>query len=186
MSAKRPKFQELKSKSESKEKPQSIARTAQPGNVILPRAIFYRTDLELSERMVAGWLYDHIKLGTNIATGSQDTIATQLGLNKRTVIRALDVLWEKNIIIFIEKHTKLNGYYLSYGMRLFPSEEPRKRSRPRSTKVVDNINKPNPKTSTEDKPKLSAADPNCQYCFGSGWHRLPDRQGTQVCRCRNT
>lgn len=183
MSEKRPKFQELKIKPENKDKPQSIARTAQPGNVMLPRAVFYRTDLQPTERLVAGWLYDHMKPGTNIATGSQDTIATELGIGKRTVIKALDTLWDKHIIISIDKNPKLNGYYLSYGMRLFPSEETRKRSRPRSTKVVGNIEKP--KTVTEEKPKVSAADPNCQYCYGSGWHILPNRQGTKVCRCRN-
>lgn len=182
MSEKRPKFQELKSKSENKDKPQSIARSAQPGNVMLPRGVFYRTDLQPTERLVAGWLYDHMKPGSNIATGSQDTIAGELGLNERTVRRALDTLWDKHIIISIDKNPKLNGYYLSYGMRLFPSEEPRKCSRPRSTKVVGSIEKP--KTVTEEKPKVSTADPNCQYCYGSGWHILPNRQGTKVCRCK--
>jgi hypothetical protein len=181
-SEKRPKFQNLKSTSKTKDKPESIARTAQPGNVMLPRAVFYRTDLQPSERLVAGWLYDHLKPGTNTATGSQDTIALELGLGKRSVIRAIDKLWAKHIIISVEKHLKMNGYYLSYDMRLFPSEESRKRSRPRSTKVIDSSDKP--KSAKNDKTKLSGADPQCQYCYGSGWHILPDRRGTKVCDCR--
>ena len=96
--ASRPKFQNLKSKPKTADKAQSIARTAQPGNVLLPRSVFYRTDLQPSERLVAGWLYDHLKPGTNTATGSQDTIALETGLTRRTVLRALDKLWEKHII----------------------------------------------------------------------------------------
>jgi hypothetical protein len=181
-SEKRPKFQTLKSKSQTKDKPESIARTAQPGNVMLPRAVFYRTDLQPSERIVGGWLYDHLKPGTNTATGSQDTIALETGLAKSTVIRAIDKLWEKHIIISIEKHLKMNGYYLSYDMRLFPSEETRKRARPRSTKTLANSDKP--EVAKNDKAKLSSANPQCQSCYGTGWHILPNKQGTKVCDCR--
>jgi|CXWL01.1.fsa_nt_gi hypothetical protein len=181
-SEKRPKFQNLKSSSKSKDKPESIARTAQPGNVMLPRAVFYRTDLQPSERLVAGWLYDHLKPGTNTATGSQDTIALEMGLAKGTVIKAIDTLWEKHIIISVEKHLKMNGYYLSYDMRLFPSEETRKRSRPRSTKTLTNSDKP--KAAKNDKTKLSSANPQCQSCYGTGWHILPNKQGTKICDCR--
>ena len=181
-SEKRPKFQNLKSSSKSKDKPESIARTAQPGNVMLPRAVFYRTDLQPSERIVGGWLYDHLKPGTNTATGSQDTIALETGLAKSTVIRAIDKLWEKHIIISIEKHLKMNGYYLSYDMRLFPSEETRKRARPRSTKTLANSDKP--EVAKNDKAKLSSANPQCQSCYGTGWHILPNKQGTKVCDCR--
>jgi hypothetical protein len=179
----RPKCQNLKAKSEIKDKPQPIARTAQPGNVMLPRAVFYRTDLHPSERLVAAWLYDHMKPGSNIATGGQDTIALELGINERTVRRALDKLWDKHIIVSIEKNLKLNGYYLSYAMRLFPSEEPRKRSRPRPTnKTSDNSDKPT--VAKEEKTKLSIANTECQYCYGSGWYILPNRQGTKICDCR--
>ena len=182
-SEKRPKFQNLKSKSKAKDKPESIARTAQPGNVMLPRAVFYRTDLQPSERLVAGWLYDHLKPGTNTATGSQDTIALELGLTRRTVIKAIDKLWEKHIIMSIEKHPKINGYYLSYDLRVFPPETSRNSSRPRS-KNIPNTDKP--KTTPNKKPKLSPANPNCPNCYGSGWHILPNRQGSKVCECRTT
>ncbi len=149
---------------------------------MLPRAVFYRTDLQPSERIVGGWLYDHLKPGTNTATGSQDTIALETGLAKSTVIRAIDKLWEKHIIISIEKHLKMNGYYLSYDMRLFPSEETRKRARPRSTKTLANSDKP--EVAKNDKAKLSSANPQCQSCYGTGWHILPNKQGTKVCDCR--
>lgn len=177
--ASRPKFQNLKSKSQTRDKPESIARTAQPGNVMLPRAVFYRNDLQPSERLVAGWLYDHIKPGTNTATGSQDTIALELGFTKPTVVKAIDSLWEKHIIISVEKNSKINGYYLSYDMRIFPSEEPRKRSRPRSNNTSNQV-----KAKDIPNNKFSGANPSCTNCYGSGWHILKNRQGAKVCDCR--
>lgn len=188
----RPKLQNLEAKTQTKEKAQVIARTAQPGNVLLPRAVFYRTDLQPSERLVAGWLYDHLKPGTNIATGSQETIALETGLSTSTVQRALDGLWAKNIIISVEKNLKLNGYYLSYAMRIFPAEEPRKRSRTSSTKVAETKvieatttdNSAQSQASESDTPKIRTPKPSCPHCYGSGWMRLADRKGVQRCECK--
>src|SRR6185436_12452618 len=127
-----------------------------------PRAVAYHPELSLSEKFVALWLYDHLKPGTNIATGSQELIAEELGIWDRTVRTAIDGLWKKHIIINIEKHPKQGGgHYLSYDMRIFPLDEPRTKPRPRF--------KTNAKTTKNTKNSTLQPNPDCTFCHGTGW-----------------
>ena len=179
--SKRPKLQDIQASENLPSKPEKIRRTAQPGNVLFPRAIFYRNDLHPSTRLVAGWLYDHLKPGTNTATGSQTTIAQELGLTKLTVLRAIKELWETHIIMTTEKHNKTGGgFYLSYEMRIFPSDQPRKQ-KPTHKKYTTKIMKPK-----RAKKHVLKPETECQVCYGTGWHILENRQGAKPCICKTT
>ncbi len=120
---KRPKLQSIAGNPDAATVTPKIRRIAQPGDVLFPRAVAYRADLKATTRFVAMWLYDHLQPGTNLANGSQDLIAEELGLTRRTVIKSLDELWDKRIITKIERiNKKGGGFYLCYGMQMFPSD----------------------------------------------------------------
>jgi hypothetical protein len=177
--SKRPKLEDIKASENQPSKSEKIRRTAQPGNVPFPRAVAYHTDLSNPAKLVAMWLYDHLKPGTNIATGSQDTIAEEMSLGKRTVIYALNELWEKHIIMQTEKNNKTGGgYYLCYQMRIFPNDQPRKQ-KPIHTKQQKHTYKTRKTKKSASNPK-----PDCQLCYGTGWHILENRQGAKPCACK--
>ena len=177
--SKRPKLENIQASENPPSKPEKIRRTAQPGNVPFPRAIAYHPDLSMSAKLVAMWLYDHLKPGTNTATGSQDTIAQELCLTKKTVREALDELWTTHLIMTTQKHNKTGGgYYLSYEMRLFPSDQPRKQKTGNTGNHTKNY-KPR-----KAKKSVSVPKADCQFCYGSGWHILENRQGAKPCDCK--
>lgn len=184
----RPKLTSLDGNLDNPTSTPKIRRIAQPGDVLFPRAVAYRTDLTLSARMVALWLYDHLAPGTNVANGSQDLIGEELGLCLNTVLKALDELWKNRIITKIErKNKKGGGFYLCYGMQMFPSDSPRVNNRPRKQRVKQlnqhtNQDKKerNVKSNTQE---IKKADENCSKCYGSGWEFLPKRQGARRCDC---
>lgn len=174
----RPKSRNIKSSENPPSKAEKIRRVAQAGNVPFPRAVAYDPNLSLYEKFVALWLYDHLKPGTNIATGSQELIAEDLCVCKNTVIAALDKLWKKHIIINIEKHPKQGGgHYLSYDMRIFPLDEPRTKPRPRF--------KTNPQTTKRTKNSTLQPKADCTFCYGTGWHILENKQGAKPCVCKS-
>lgn len=160
-------------------KPEKIRRTAQSGNVPFPRAVAYDPNLSLSAKSVALWLYDHLKPGTNIATGSQITIAEDLVLGERTVRQALDELWKNHIIMQIEKNNKLGGgYYLSYHMRIFPSGETRK-PRPNYNQTPAKLNYQRRK-----KKPIPTPQTDCSLCYGTGWQITVNPRGAKPCACK--
>lgn len=182
-SQKRPKLTSLDGNLDHPTSTPKIRRIAQPGDVLFPRAVAYRTDLTLSARMVALWLYDHLAPGTNVANGSQDLIGEELGLTRRTVIKALDELWDKRIITKIErKNKKGGGFYLCYGMQMFPNDTPRFK-RPRKQRVKQFGQHSNDKKIKDTPQEIKKADENCSKCYGSGWEFLPNRQGARRCDC---
>jgi hypothetical protein len=177
--ANRPKLHSIQGNPDLPTVTPKVRRIAQPGEVLLPRAVAYRTDLTPVTRLVALWLYDHMKPGSNVATGSQLTIAEDLGITDRSVRNALDELWKKHIIMGIESHSKTGGgYYLSYVMRVFPSEVPRKQRLNRKKRSV----KINTKKHTKNDGFSPKAD--CPLCYGTGWHILENKQGAKSCDCK--
>src|SRR5689334_1704457 len=99
----RPKLKSINGNNDVPTVTPKVRRIAQPGEVLFPRAVAYRTDIKPVTRLVALWLYDHLAPGTNLANGSQKLIAEELGLHKETVIKALDELWSKRVIVKIER-----------------------------------------------------------------------------------
>jgi hypothetical protein len=183
-SQKRPKLTSLDGNSDAPTNTPKIRRIAQPGDVLFPRAVAYRTDLTLSARMVALWLYDHLAPGTNVANGSQDLIGEELGLTRRTVIKVLDELWKHRIITKIERiNKKGGGFYLCYGMQMFPNDNPRTSNRPRKQRVKQFGQHSNDKKVKDTSQEIKKADENCSKCYGSGWECLPKRQGARRCDC---
>ena len=186
-SADRPKLKSIDGNSDAPTVTAKIRRIAQPGDVLFPRAVAYRTDVKPNARLVALWLYDHLAPGTNVANGSQELIAEELGISFSTVLRALDELWKHRIITKIERiNKKGGGFYLCYGMQMFPSDSPRVNNRPRKKRVKQpnqhtNLDKNTQSVETEtQQPKQSEP---CAKCYGSGWERLPNRQGVRRCGC---
>lgn len=179
----RPKFGLIQGNPDAPDKPDRVRRVAQPGEILLPRAVFYRTDLKLSARMVAGWLYDHLKPGTHTATGSQKTIAEDLGLTKRTVIKALDELWKTHIVMNIGQQSKEGGgYFLVYEMRVFPQDQERKRRRPRVKGAGKN--KVAKASKAAGQPQPSASSAVCPKCRGTGWEYNDELRASRPCECR--
>lgn len=172
----RPKLETIQSSENPPSKPQKIRRTAQPGNVPFPRAIAYHPDLSWPAKLVAMWLYDHLKPGSNTATGSQTTIAEDLRICEKSVRKAIDELWKKHIIMNLEKHSKQGGsYYLSYYMRIFPLDSDRTKSRPRFTDTTKR---------KRTKNASSKPNPECSLCYGTGWQILENKQGAKPCVCK--
>ncbi len=172
----RPKLGVIQGNPNAPDKPERIARLAQPGEVLLPRAVFYCQDLKPTTRLVAGWLYDHMKPGTHTATGGQDKIAQELGISRPTVLSALDELWAKHVIMKVERHQKKGGgYYLSYEMRVFLDEKPRKINRPK-------LKLPKVAKKKVVKP-IPSVDPKCPKCNGTGWAYVDGAPGVQRCEC---
>lgn len=181
---KRPKLQSIDGNPDLPTVTPKIRRIAQPGDVLFPRAVAYRTDVKPVTRLVALWLYDHLQPGTNLANGSQKLIAEELGLHRETVIKALDELWGKRIITKIERMNKKGGgFYLCYGMQLYPTDSPRVSNRPRKQRVKQ----PNQHKKAQDVKSKSQqpdqAEQSCTKCYGSGWERLPEHQGVRRCNC---
>lgn len=176
----RPQSRNIKSSENPASKPEKIRRTAQPGNAPFPRAVAYHTTLSMAAKLVALWLYDHLKPGTNIATGSQELIAEELVICEKTVRSAIDELWKKHIIINVEKHPKQGGsYYLSYDMRIFPLDEPRTKLRPRFKTNAKSTKSTKSSTSLPNQPNQE-----CPFCYGTGWHILENKQGAKPCVCK--
>jgi biotin operon repressor len=178
-STKRPKLHSIQGNPDLPTVTPKVRRIAQPGEVLLPRAVAYRTDLKPTSRLVALWLYDHMQPGSNVATGSQPTIAEDLGIGEKSVRRAVEELWKKHIIMGIEAHNKTGGgYYLSYVMRVFPSEVPRKQ-RLKHKKQHVKIN-----TKKHTKNDVFSPKADCPLCYGTGWHILENKQGAKSCDCK--
>lgn len=181
----RPKLQSIPGNQDDATVTPKIRRIAQPGDVLFPRAVAYRDDLKLTTRFVALWLYDHLQPGTNLANGSQDLIAEELGLTRRTVIKSLDELWNKRIITKIERMNKKGGgYYLCYGMQMFPSDSPRISKRPRKQRVKQyGQHKKAPQDVKPNSQQPTQSEQSCPKCYGSGWERLQDHKGVRRCNC---
>jgi biotin operon repressor len=181
---KRPKLQSLDGNPSVATVTPKIRRIAQPGDVLFPRVVAYRTDLKPTARLVAMWLYDHLQPGTNLANGSQELIAEELGMHRETVIKALDELWGKRIITKIERiNKKGGGYYLCYGMQMFPSDSPRVIQRPRKQRVKQ-FGQHKKAQDVKPKPQQpTQSEQSCNKCYGSGWERLPNHQGVRRCNC---
>lgn len=177
----RPKLGLIQGNPEAPDKPDRVRRVAQPGEILLPRVVFYRSDLKPTTRLVAGWLYDHLKPGTHTATGSQKTIAEELGLTKPTVIKALDELWKNHIIMSTTHQSREGGgYFLTYEMRVFPQGEERKRHRPRVKKAGNN--KVAKASKAADQPQVASAV--CPKCRGTGWEYNNEIRASRPCECR--
>jgi predicted transcriptional regulator len=181
---KRPKLQSIDGNPDLPTSTPKIRRIAQPGDVLFPRVVAYRTDLKPTSKLVAMWLYDHLQPGTNLANGSQDLIAEELGLTRRTVIKALDELWDNRIITKIERiNKKGGGFYLCYGMQMFPSDSPRVKQRPRKQRVKQFGLHKKVQDVKSNQQQPNQAEQSCTKCLGSGWERLPERKGVRRCDC---
>jgi Helix-turn-helix domain len=180
----RPKLQSIAGNPDAATVTPKIRRIAQPGDVLFPRAVAYRADLKATTRFVAMWLYDHLQPGTNLANGSQELMAEELGLGKNTILRALDELWQKRIITKIERiNKKGGGFYLCYGMQMFPSDSPRVIKRPRKQRVKQFGQHKQSQDVKSNPQQPTQSDQSCPKCYGSGWERLPDRKGVHRCDC---
>lgn len=168
----RPTLRLLQASDETASRLAKIPRSAQPGDVPLPRAVLYRTDLKPTARLVAAWLYDHCAPGTHIATGAQTTIAADLGMTDRTVRTALDALWRAHVLMSVEQRRKRGGgYYLAYGMRAYPLDTPRRRRKPR-------LSTARPARTARTEPP---ARPTCARCGGTGWERCAEISAVRRC-----
>lgn len=180
----RPKLKSINGNNDVPTVTPKIRRIAQPGDVLFPRAVAYRTDLKPTSRLVAMWLYDHLQPGTNLANGSQELIAEELGLGFCTVLRALDELWKRRIITKIERMNKKGGgFYLCYGMQMFPTDSPRVSNRPRKERVKQSNQRKKAQDVKSNQQQPNQAEQSCTKCLGSGWERLPERQGVRRCDC---
>lgn len=180
----RPKLQSIEGNPSVATVTPKIRRIAQPGDVLFPRVVAYRTDLKPTSRLVAMWLYDHLQPGTNLANGSQELIAEELGLGFRTVLRALDELWKRRIITKIERMNKKGGgFYLCYGMQMFPTDSPRVSNRPRKERVKQSNQRKKAQDVKSNSQQPDQAEQSCTKCLGSGWERLPERKGVRRCDC---
>jgi hypothetical protein len=181
---KRPKLQSIEGNPSIATVTPKIRRIAQPGDVLFPRAVAYRTDVKPTARLVAMWLYDHLQPGTNLANGTQGLIAEELGLCLNTVLKALDELWKHRIITKIERMNKQGGgFYLCYGMQMFPTDSPRVSNRPRKQRVKQFGQHKKAQNVKSNPQQIAQAEQSCTKCLGSGWERLPERQGVRRCDC---
>jgi hypothetical protein len=180
----RPKLQSIAGNQDGATVTPKIRRIAQPGDVLFPRAVAYRTDVKPTARLVAMWLYDHLQPGTNLANGTQELIAEELGLGFCTVLRALDELWKHRIITKIERMNKKGGgYYLCYGMQMFPSDSPRVSNRPRKQRVKQSNQHKNAQGVKTKAQQPTQQEQSCPKCYGTGWERLPELNGVRRCDC---
>jgi hypothetical protein len=95
-------------------------RTTQMGNFHAPRAVLYDGRLNNTTRLVACWLYDHMRPGDHVATGAIATIAQDLKIGTNSVQRAIKELAKFRIILTISQ--ELNNHkvrYNEYRMRIY-------------------------------------------------------------------
>jgi hypothetical protein len=95
-------------------------RTTQMGNFHAPRAVLYDGRLNNTTRLVACWLYDHMRPGDHVATGAIATIAQDLKIGTNSVQRAIKELAKFRIILTISQ--ELNNHkvpFNQYRMRIY-------------------------------------------------------------------
>jgi predicted transcriptional regulator len=174
--------------------PKNPPRAQQHGQIegIDLRELSFRAELRGSELKVILALYDHRAPGSWIATISQEKLAEILGLNRRTVYRAIDALYEKGWIVSQRKRGKKGGgFFLEYRLRPFMPESGRTTERPKATM---NTKRTSP-TRLAEAPALpqrvlsQTGDPDgerCTVCQGTGWEIVEDRGARRCPSCRKT
>lgn len=111
---------EFKQEKSDKSKPGPAKRSENLGFLHVPRPVLYNKNLSLSAFRVACFLYDHLAPRGNLATGSLDTIANDLGIGRYTVQRAIRELFRYHIIMSVTKQeNSRGGYYNEYTMRVY-------------------------------------------------------------------
>jgi predicted transcriptional regulator/rubredoxin len=165
--------------------PRPARRSEQHG--IMPNAfreVFYRKGLSVSARLVAIWLYDHLKPGGNEATGGQDLIAEDLGITTKTVRSAVKELYRYGVIISIDRQqNSRGGFFNIYKMRIY---EQKQRDTGKILKLVNPLSAQATQKPKKSKPVVGKMSLNvCQICNGTGWEFIPATRASHPCpACR--
>ena len=169
-------------------KPKPKRRSESYGFMPTPREVFYKKSLSATEKLVALWLYDHLKPGTHIATGGQCLIADDLQLNKRTVALAIKQLEKYAIILTTTRYpNSRGGYFNAYSMRIYDNVVPRE---------SENVKR---FVLREDKAEMTAKDiarkvktgklgrsgegenETCPRCQGTKWEQVQGTRDSRRC-----
>jgi predicted transcriptional regulator len=148
------------------------------------REVFYRKGLSLSARVIALWLYDHLKPGTNEATGSQELIASDLEVNRKTVRKAINELYTRGVIISIDRQQNSSGGFFNiYKMRIY---EQKQRDTRKILKLVKPSAKQEIKKAEKTKPVMGETRLDvCPTCKGTGWeYNSVERVSRRCPACR--
>ncbi len=154
------------------------------GTPKVPNAVLFDSRLTFKARMVAALLYQTCRPGTGEASGDQTEMARRLGLNKETLILALDELWGHRVIYDqVRMRRAGGGYYLVYFLQRYPVETLREATRPRLVDTRTHAPKPSPaKKRLAAVPAPSAL--GCGKCL-VGWLGVESGQGVRPCpTCR--
>lgn len=163
-------------------------RCEQAGFVPFPRFVLYKKGLSAKAKLIAAFLYDHLKPGSNEATGSQDLIAVELELNKRTVQLAIQELYKHHIVMNITRMpNSRGGFYNVYAMRVYDYPELRDCSKIKSfTKTSDKCEKLSKTIQKKAKNgKLGVPQPSdtsiCPDCRGTKWVVVKETKSSRRC-----
>lgn len=100
--------------------PRPLKRSEQAGFSQTPRAVKYKKGLSVYSHRVVDFLYDHMKPGTNEASGGIETIAQEMDISRASVVRAIKELYRHHIIMNITRMpNSRGGYFHVYHMRVY-------------------------------------------------------------------
>lgn len=186
----KPKLQSVVFKSDKPdpEKKRPARRSEQLGFHSPPRAVLYNKNLSGNEKQVAQFLYDHLRPGTNIATGSYETIGEDLGLGKHAVMLCIRELFTHRVIKGIEKVlNSRGGYFHEYRMEMYGCGKLRdaskiKEFKPKVDPVADHSQKILKKVASGKLGSPVETDSGqCADCNGTRWITVPGTRSVKLC-----